>query len=228
MTEKNRTLKNGTEKIKKGKTLQWGLPLLVFLVLITPSCEQIFTYSPLSFAQRDPANLSEAQQIAYAQSILGTGASREDLIAAYEAIADSSDPEVQYLASQVAVAASGINEAAETILESIDTIDQATIESILGTIDDKMLTNAVDSMDIADADSATRENISSEDYLITAAAILLSNDLALNDTTFTHIDTFMSGTPTNNDADPEEKAAYYLVEAGYTAEDLDSLLNFGS
>jgi hypothetical protein len=38
----------------------------------------------------------------------------------------------------------------------------------------------------------------------------------------------MIGTPTNNDADPEEKAAYYLVEAGYTAEDLDSLLNFGS
>lgn len=215
------------EKKKKNPVL-WGVIFLILLTLVTVSCEQIFTYSPVTFAQRDPADLPDAQKVAYAQNILGSGASQEDLTAAYEAIADSSDPEVQLLASQVAVAASGINEAAATILESIDTIDDTTLEGILDTIDNDMLSNAIDSMDAAQADSSTKENISSEDYLITAAAILLSEDLDLSETTFDNIDGFLSGTPTNNDSDPEEKAAYYLLEAGYTADDLDSLLNFGS
>jgi hypothetical protein len=224
MTEKNGTLKNGTEKIKKGKTLQWGLPLLVFLVLITPSCEQIFTYSPLSFAQRDPANLSEAQQIAYAQSILGTGASREDLIAAYEAIADSSDPEVQYLASQVAVAASGINEAAEEILASIDTIDTATIDSILDGVDDNLLAGAIEAMYIADGDSSTVENIAPEDYLVTAVAVLIEANV---DLTTVDVSAEISGaTPDKGSANTYDKAAYYLQQSGYTDQDLEDLLNF--
>lgn len=213
------------EKIKRHPALG-GMVVLILLALVTVSCEQIFTYSPVTFAQRDPANLPDAQKVAYAQSILGSGASQEDLAAAYEAIADSSDPEVQLLASQVAVAASGINEMVSDILDNLDTFGEPgqTIDDYINSIDDTMLANAITSMDAANADSSTSETISSEDYLVTAAAVILTNSSDLENEDFS--DAGFSNP--DKDGTWQQKTAYYLDEAGYTTDDLDELLNFGS
>jgi len=213
-------------ELKKKKAVLRRFVYILLLTIITVSCEQIFTYSPVTFAQRDPANLPDSQKVSYAQNILGSGASQEDLAAAYEAIADSSDPEVQLLASQVAVAASGINEMVSDILENLDTFGDAgqTIDDYLAEIDDAMLANAITSMDAANADSSTSEAISPEDYLVTAAAVILTNSSDLENEDFS--DAGFS-TP-DKDGTWQQKTAYYLDEAGYTTDDLDELLNFGS
>ena len=83
------------------------VPILLAIILVPfmySSCEQVFTYSPLEWAQRDPSNLPEDQRIAYAEFALGSG-DTEKLRDAYDAIKDIDDPDVQYLASQEAESA---------------------------------------------------------------------------------------------------------------------------
>jgi len=213
---RKRDTKSGAGKIVRGALF------VVLLILLLGSCEQMFTFSPLSWAQRDPSNLSDAQKIAYAEGVLGSG-DTDAMADAYNAIKDSSDPDVQYLASQLAVGASGLNEAAEEILALIDTIDTATINTILGSVDDTMLANSIAAMDTAEGDSSTKEDIALEDYLVTAAAILIEADVSV-DNIATNID---AATP-NKSGGTYDKAAYYLQEAGYTSTDLENLLNFGS
>lgn len=220
--ERKRDMKSGAGKIVRGALF------VVLLILLLGSCEQMFTFSPLSWAQRDPANLSDAQKIAYAESVLGSG-DADAMADAYNAIKDSSDPDVQYLASQLAVGASGINEAAEEILASIDTIDTATIDSILDGVDDILLAGAIAAMYIADGDSSTSEGIAPEDYLVTAVAVLIEADV---DLTLVDVSTVISGATPDKDSvqsspqDTYDKAAYYLQQSGYTDQDLEDLLNF--
>lgn len=217
----NTKTKNSTGRLLK------GVLYTVLLAVLLGSCEQIFTYSPLSWAQRDPADLPDAQKIAYAENILGSG-DPDAMADAYEAIKDSSDPDVQYLASQLAIGASGLNEAATEILESLDTIDETTLQSILDEVDDDMLLGAIAAMDAAEADSSTKENITAEDYLVTAAAILLAADVDVTDPAiYTDPGYFGDATADKDSTDPYDKALYYLDEAGYTAEDLEDILNFG-
>jgi len=201
-----------------------GALLLVFLLLLLASCEQMFTYSPLSWAQRDPADLSDAQKIAYAESVLGSG-DTDAMADAYDAIKDSSDPDTQLLASQLAIGASGLNEAIQDALADFDSLESGTasINDYLNTIDDVMLQNAIDAMDAAEADSDTKDDITQEEYLVTAAAILIVNSSDIENETF---------------ADPgfsspdiagtwQQQTAYYLQEAGYSTSDLDQLVNLG-
>ena len=82
------------------KKILKGTLLIVLLPLLLTSCEQMFTYSMFEWAQRDPSNLSEAQQVSYAQNVLGTG-DQQAMADAYEAIKDNEEPEVQLLASSL-------------------------------------------------------------------------------------------------------------------------------
>ena len=217
-------MKKNAKRMNGAGILLKGLLYLVLLTALLSSCEQVFTYSPLSWAQRDPSDLSDAQKIAYAESVLGSG-DADAMADAYEAIQDSSDPDVQYLASQLAIGASGLNEAAAEILESLDDIDDTTLQGILDDVDDEMLENAIAAMDAADADSSTREDITAEDYVVTAAAILLAADVDVTDPAT--YDNFDGATADKDSTDPYDKALYYLDEAGYTAENLEDILNFG-
>ncbi len=199
---------------------------LLFLLLL-PGCEQVFTYSPFAFLARDPSSLPMEQRISYAQLALSSG-DKATLQAAYEAIASSTDPEVQYLASQVAVGASGLNEAVETALADMENID---VNSVVGSLDQTYLQNA--GAQLASASEAGVE-IADEDYVVAAAALLLS--AALSDPTspedfFTNDLDFATATdPANvpadyaSAADDTERAAYLFSQTGYTADDMDSLL----
>ncbi|MGC9311519.1 MAG: hypothetical protein ACP5IA_02410 [Sediminispirochaetaceae bacterium] len=217
--ERKRDTKSGTGKIVRGALF------VVLLVLLLGSCEQMFTFSPLSWAQRDPANLSDAQKIAYAEGVLGSG-DADAMADAYNAIKDSSDPDVQYLASQLAVGASGLNEAVQDALADFDAIESgsSSINDYLNTINDTMLQNAVDSMALADGDSDTKQEITQEDYLVTAAAILIINNNDIENEDFT--DAGFSNP--NKTGTWQQQTAYYLQEAGFTTDDLDSLINLGT
>ena len=67
--------------------------LVVASIFIYTSCQQIFTYSVLEWAQRDPSSLPPEQQIAYAESILTSG-DTEAMAEAYAVIDDlvTADP----------------------------------------------------------------------------------------------------------------------------------------
>ena len=216
---RKRDTKSGAGKIVRGALF------VVLLILLLGSCEQMFTFSPLSWAQRDPSNLSDAQKIAYAEGVLGSG-DTDAMADAYNAIKDSSDPDVQYLASQLAVGASGLNEAVQDALADFDEIESgsASINDYLNTINDPMLQNAVDAMALADGDPDTKDDITQEDYLVTAAAILIINNNDIENEDFSNA----GFSNPNKTGTWQQQTAYYLQEAGFTTDDLNDIVNLGS
>ena len=213
------------------KKILKGTLLIVILPILLISCEQMFTYSMFEWAQRDPSNLSYDQQISYAKSVLGSG-DKEAMADAYEAIKDNTDPEVQLLASKLAVGASGLNEAVEAAIADLDAIEDGTktIDEYLNTIDESMLLAAVNSMANASRDDSTESTITNEEYITAAAASLI---YAVNSSTVADFDAGVTAidvaTPDNSvSASWDEKAAYFLQESGYNSTDLDSLVNLNT
>jgi len=213
------------------KKILKGTLLIVILPILLISCEQMFTYSMFEWAQRDPSNLSDDQQISYAKSVLGSG-DKEAMADAYEAIKDNTDPEVQLLASKLAVGASGLNEAVEAAIADLDAIEDGTktIDEYLNTIDESMLLAAVNSMANASRDDSTESTITNEEYITAAAASLI---YAVNSSTVADFDAGVTAidvaTPDNSvSASWDEKAAYFLQESGYNSTDLDSLVNLNT
>ena len=210
------------------KKILKGTLLIALLPLLLTSCEQMFTYSMFEWAQRDPSNLSEAQQVSYAQNVLGTG-DQQAMADAYEAIKDNEEPEVQLLASKLAVGASGINEAVEQALSDLESGSTGSLESYLDSIDSTMLDNAVKSMTAATDDIATASEVTSEEYLTVAAAGLISavqtNEAGADDfeTAINSVDNTV--TPDKNGT-WSQQARYYFDQSGYTIDDLDSMLNY--
>lgn len=191
--------------------------LLFFLFVALVSCEQFFTSSPLEWAQRDPSNLPKDQRISYAELALGSG-DTEKLRDAYEAIKDIDEPEVQYLASQVAMGASGLT---ETLTDALNSDDELDSSEILDGIDGEWLDNAETSMAAADAGNA---DISSEDYVTIAAAMVIK-DAKDNGGNFSgDLENELDPANADKDGDNLSKAAYYLDESGYSANDMDSLM----
>jgi hypothetical protein len=211
-----------------------GLRLMIILIalpvfLSLTGCEQIFTYSPLTWAQRDPSNLSTSGKISYATSALSSG-DAETLKDAYNAIKDSDDPEVQYLASKVAVGASGINDAIETALSSLASgADPSAIvvDDLVADMDVAYLRNAGDRLAEAELGGA---EISSEDYVTAAAALILSHAAGTaNAETYLsglEFSTLLSPAPTDyaSAGSDEERAAYLFSQSGYSATDMNDLL----
>ena len=93
--------------------------LLVSLSLLV-ACEQAFTTSPLSWLERDPDNMSKAQQIRYAEDALRSG-SRSSARKAYDALSKNvdadDDAELNLLLADLAMNASGFSDALPDLLE---------------------------------------------------------------------------------------------------------------
>jgi hypothetical protein len=201
---------------RKIKVVRYLLIILVLTALTLASCEQIFTTSFLEWAQRDPANLSDAGKISYAYAILGSSnATDADYKDAYNALKDVNDEEAQYLASQLAVSAAGLDDAVDYALNN----EGATEAEILGQMDGTWLNNAISSFDQAVAGGA---EIPQEDYLTMAAAIIanevIKGDFGDIEAAITDID---GGT-----ADPElQTAESYIQAAGYSLTDMDELMD---
>ena len=215
---------------REGRALSYIIKAILLFVLIpmfSISCEQFFTHSLMSWAQRDPSNLPKAQQIAYAESVLGSG-DKNAMADAYDAIKDNSDPDVQLLASKLAVGASGINEAVEQALEDLESGSTSSLETYLGSIDSTMLDNAVTSMAAATDDPATASEVTSEEYLTVAAASLISavdTDPTLDfSTAISDLDDPALTADKNGTWD--QQTLYYLNQSGYTSSDLDTMLNY--
>jgi hypothetical protein len=189
--------------------------LSVITILIYTSCQQIFTYSVLEWAQRDPSTLPLAAQISYAEAALASG-DQAAIESAYAAISSSTDPDTQALASQLAVSASGLDEA---ITEAITTLtfDPA----VIGTIDNAWLVDAEAAMLTADTGGA---DITPEEYLTIAAAIIVIDAQDNHADDITAVDFSPYTAPFDqNSADPAERSLYYAAEAGFTLTELEDM-----
>ena len=103
----------------------------VALLALLAGCQAVFTYSPLSFLQRDPANLPPEQQVSWAEQALASG-DPQAMAQAYELVKD--DPDQAYLAASLAAELSGVTQAlADAIadLENILNMDQPTLQTYL-------------------------------------------------------------------------------------------------
>ena len=203
--------------------------LFILLPMLSVSCEQFFTYSLMSWAQRDPSNLPEAQQIAYAESVLGSG-DKDAMADAYDAIKDNDDPDVQLLASKLAVGASGINEAVAQALEDLEAGGTGEITDYLGNVNADMLDNAVTSMAAATDDPNTASEVTPEEYLTVAAASLISavdnGILSPDASSFTNAISSVDSATADKSGNWAEQSAYYLQQGGYDSSDLDTLINY--
>jgi hypothetical protein len=103
----------------------------VALLALLAGCQAVFTYSPLSFLQRDPANLPPEQQVSWAEQALASG-DPQAMAQAYELVKD--DPDQAYLAASLAAELSGVTQALADAIADLDTIlgmDEAALQTYL-------------------------------------------------------------------------------------------------
>ncbi|MFP4562216.1 MAG: hypothetical protein ACLFRY_02795 [Spirochaetia bacterium] len=128
---------------------RWSLLVPVILAAVTlAGCEAFFTFNVFSGLQRDPASLPPEQQVRYAEEALAGGDTAAmqaayPLIAA-QADANPDDPELQFLAADLAIGASGVNDliadfdpdtaTADDLNEALSSVDTGTLGEVAGYI----------------------------------------------------------------------------------------------
>ena len=151
-----------------------ALAIGVLFLLVLSSCEQMFTWSPLAFLRRDPASLSEEQQIRYGRDALASG-DRAAMAEAFDLLKDSTDPDVKLLAADLALGASGVDSVvAEVIAGIAGGGDLATIVddalSSFADADVALILAAAGLIESASADAAP----SAEQYALAAVGLIVA------------------------------------------------------
>ena len=147
-----------------------NLLVILFIVIIFAGCQAVFTYSPFSIFQRDPAKLPPEQQIAWAESVLASG-DTDSMAEAYELLEalledDPDNGELNLLAADLAIGASGLGD----LLSSIDLESGTdTLSDALDSLNYEYL-DAVGDHIAAAAESGTE--VSESQYVNASAAIV--------------------------------------------------------
>ena len=92
--------------------------LVVSCMILLFSCKAVYTTSLLEWAQRDPSNLSTAGKIAYAEDALAAG-DQAAMKKAYDALKDTSDPDLMPFVAELALGAAGVTEALADMLGKV-------------------------------------------------------------------------------------------------------------
>ncbi|MBP7494649.1 MAG: hypothetical protein KA771_04075 [Spirochaetales bacterium] len=154
-----------------------SIGLILAMVLVLLSCEDVFTTSLLEWGQRDPSNLSRDQKISYAQDALASG-DKKAMKEAYDALKDTTDPALQPFVAELAVGAAGIKDALLTVLGDVAAgSSEETIKTEL-----QAAYNSFDAEDLALMESAAQlltaaesggGSISADQYFITGIGLLV-------------------------------------------------------
>ena len=164
-------------KRRLGKTLLGASALVIVSCLA--SCQAVFTWSPLSFLQRDPSTMTTEQKLTYADEALASGdpaalASAYDTIAV-EAAAHPDDPDIQYTAAQLALQISGVGTVLDSFLTSLGDPSAAPLTITADTF------ASIDRGTLADAGAylvdaeAAGANLTATDYLVGAVALVVAD-----------------------------------------------------
>lgn len=140
--------------------------IFLLFAFILSGCQALFTYSPVAFLKRNPANLTEDEKIQYAEYALAGG--DETAIAAIydvlkEEATDSTDADLTFMAAQLALDLSGMPEVLDEILTSFIDLAAASksIESFSDIVDQVLAALSTDEVLIEEAIdflNATYEN----------------------------------------------------------------------
>ncbi len=151
------------------KRVMIGFSGLMLAVMLS-SCQAVFTFSPLASFQRNPATMTAAQQITYAQQALATG-DPSTMKAAYDAIKSSTDPEVNLLAGQLAFGASGATDALTQALADVASGGSLpSINTVLQNVDITLATAGAVNIQNASSGGAT---VTDSQYAIASAAYIV-------------------------------------------------------
>ena len=93
---------------RKSPTVVRAVLTLAVIVAALASCQQVFTYSPLSFLQTPMSSLTPDQQLSLGQSALSSTDPKVKQ-AAYNALKNTQTQQAQYLAGQLGVQLSGVS-----------------------------------------------------------------------------------------------------------------------
>lgn len=142
--------------------------LVLLLLFLFAGCQAIFTYSPLSFLQRDPANLPLDQKITWAENALASG-DPEAMATAYDAIKDESG--VDYLAANLALELSGAPQLLFEVMEENIEIDSETdLDTFLEQVDENYIIAA--GGHYTDTLANDPDSLTGTDYILGACSIL--------------------------------------------------------
>jgi hypothetical protein len=198
-----------------------GIIVTILVYLLLSSCQQIFTYSPLTFAQRDPADLPPEQQVAYAESALASG-DVDAIISAYEAIANSDDPDINLLASELAFAGSGVSDAIEEATALLDGGSGDFLDLLVG-LDGDLLQGSADEFESALVGGATPTEEQFVNAAVSLVLVELQDPVADIDSVIADLTTVADSVtpPTVDDVfdptwTPVEQSYYYVLQAGFT------------
>lgn len=131
-----------------GKIIRRGGLLLGILFLFI-SCQDVFTTSAFSWAATDLADMSGEQQIAYAEEIVKSGDS-DAMADAFDAIVDdlpvtaAEDPELYLLATDLAMGGSGLPDAITEVVAILPDIDDLTEAEL-----EEQITDIIEGIDVA-------------------------------------------------------------------------------
>jgi hypothetical protein len=166
--------------MEKNCLFRWaaGLLLVVFLF----SCEAVFTSNLFEWAQRDPSNMSTAQKTTYAKDALASG-DRDAMGKAYDALKDTTDPQLMPLAAELALGAAGVTDALVNLLGEVaagseeDQI-KASLEKALESFSDGDLALIEEASQLILDAEAAGGSVSADQYFTAGLGLLV---VALND-----------------------------------------------
>ena len=197
-------------RIKKIALIAGGLLVAVLLI----SCQAVFTYSPLKAFQRNPANMTPEQKVAYAQQALASG-DPAAMKSAYDAIKNSTDPATNLLAGELAFGASGATTALTQVLAEVASGGSlSNVQTVLNSVDTSLVTSGAQNIVNADNGGVA---VTDSQYAIASAALAAS--AAKQAGGFSNLSTLTSGDPGYADLQQAKDLA-----AKITSPDLTSVL----
>ncbi|HUX21499.1 MAG TPA: hypothetical protein VMW69_09675 [Spirochaetia bacterium] len=153
------------------KRLSWLAAGCLLAATLMVSCQAVFTYSPLKGLQRNPANMSPSQQVAYAQNALASG-DPTAMKAAYDAIKSSTDPSTNLLAGELAFGASGATSALTQALADVASGGSLTdVQALLNSVDTSLVAEGAQNIINADNGGVA---VSDSQYAIASASLAAS------------------------------------------------------
>lgn len=145
----------------------------VLAAALLVSCQAVFTFSPLKSFQRNPANMTPAQQVAYAEEALQSG-DPATMKTAYDVIKNSTSPQTNLLAGELAFGASGASDALTKALADVASgASVSSLQTTLNTVDINLAVQGAQNILKASAGGATVNDsqyaIASASYAVAAA-----------------------------------------------------------
>jgi len=199
---------------------------IAFLGIAFTSCQQVFTYSPLKAFQRSPTSMSPQQKVEYAQEALASG-DTSAMKQAFDAIKDSTDPQTNLLASQLAFGASGATQVFNQVLGALasgssssqDVADlSSTVQTAINNVDVNLA--AEGAQQLADA-AAGGAAVTDEQYAVAAASLVASAVKQSGDS----LTDFLNNPPASGTAAGDTLAEAQSLASNIQSSDVTQLLS---